>query len=226
MKKEFVISLGGSIVVPGKIDTKYLFNFKQMIERNLKDHKYYIIVGGGNLARDYQNAGREVKKEMKNDDLDWIGIQATKLNAQLVRSVFGDIAYKDIFREPDKVKFVREKIYVGGGWKPGRSTDYVATRLASKLGVKTVINLSNIDYVYDKDPNKYKNAKPIQDITWKEFRKLVGGKWVPGAHVPFDPEACKLAEKSGLDVIIMNGKKLDQLEQLIRGVEFNGTIIR
>ena len=98
--------------------------------------------------------------------------------------------------------------------------------LAKTYGAKEVINLSNIDYVYDKDPNKFKNAKKIERINWKDFRKnIVGYKWVPGENVPFDPIASRLAEKSSLKVVIMNGKNLTEVKKALEGGEFKGTIV-
>ena len=97
---------------------------------------------------------------------------------------------------------------VAGGWKPGWSTDYVASIIAQEYGVRTVINLSNIDYVYDSDPKKNKDAKKIAEIKWKEFRKIVGNKWKPGLNMPFDPIASQKGEQLGLEVAIMNGPYL------------------
>ena len=84
--------------------------------------------------------------------------------------------------------------------------------------------MSNIDYVYDKDPKKSSDAKPIEIISWKEFRKMVGSKWTAGLNAPFDPIAAKEAEKLGLKVNII-GKNLRNLESCIKGKEFKGTII-
>jgi uridylate kinase len=118
-----------------------------------------------------------------------------------------------------------KNIVIGGGWKPGWSTDYVATMIAQEYDIKTVINLSNIDYVYTADPKIDKNAVKIKNIDWKNFRKIVGSKWVPGMNKPFDPIASKKAEQLGLKVVIMNGKKLVNLEKFLNGGEFLGTVI-
>ena len=88
-----------------------------------------------------------------------------------------------------------------------------------------MINLSNIDYVYDKNPKKFKGAKPLKNISWKDFRKIVGNKWDPGLNLPFDPVASKLAEKLKLKVVVMNGKPLSNLKNLLSGRSFKGTVI-
>jgi uridylate kinase len=92
--------------------------------------------------------------------------------------------------------------------------------------VKNVVNLSNIDYVYNKDPKKFKNAKKIKEISWADFRKIVGDKWDPGLNVPFDPIASKIAQEAQMEVVIMNGKKLKNLENYLEGKKFTGTVIR
>ena len=89
-----------------------------------------------------------------------------------------------------------------------------------------VVNLSNIDYVYDKDPRKFKTAKPIQEIDWPSFRELVGSTWDPGLHAPFDPVASRLAHHAGIPVVIVNGKHLDNIENVLDGKPFKGTLIR
>tara|TARA_Y100000310_G_scaffold47186_1_gene43794 strand:- start:21006 stop:21683 length:678 start_codon:yes stop_codon:yes gene_type:complete len=225
MTKTIILSLGGSVIVPDKIDVKFLKDFKKIIEKFIKkDHRFVIICGGGKIARDYQKAASKVTKQ-SNEYLDWLGVHATKVNAWFMKAIFGKNAERLIVEDPTKkVKFTR-KILIAGGWKPGWSTDYDAVLLAKNLKVKTVINMSNVDYVYDKDPNKNKNAKKIKNIGWKEFRKIIGSKWKAGLNKPFDPVATKEAEKSKMKVIII-GKNLKNLESLLNGKKFKGTIIK
>ncbi len=160
--------------------------------------------------------------------MSWIGweFSSTRLNAQLVRLMFGKLAHGGIVEDPNIKLSFKEKILVAGGWMPGRSTDDDAVRLAKIYGAGTVINLSNIDYVYTKDPRKFKDAKLIKDISWKDFRKIVGNKWDPGKNLPFDPTAAKLAEQLKLKVIIANGKNLGNLKNILEGKNFKGTTVR
>src|SRR3989338_6028792 len=224
MEKTIVMSLGGSVIVPDKIDVSFLKNFKKIINKYTnKGYKFAIICGGGRLARGYQEAASKISKQ-SNEYLDWLGIHATKMNAWFMKSVFGKDAEKLIVDDPTKrIKFTR-KILIAGGWKPGWLTDYDAVLLAKNLGVKTIINMSNIDYLYDKDPKKYNNAKKIKNISWKRYRKISGSKWKAGLNAPFDPVAAKEAEKSGLRVFII-GKDLKNFEKLLDGKSFKGTII-
>jgi uridylate kinase len=97
--------------------------------------------------------------------------------------------------------------------------------MAKNLGATKLINLSDIDYVYDRDPRKDKNAKPIERISWADFRKLIPSEWDPGIHSPFDPVAAKEAEALNLEVAIINGTHLDRFADYLAGKPFTGTVI-
>jgi uridylate kinase len=114
---------------------------------------------------------------------------------------------------------------VAAGWKPGFSSDYDAVLLAEKFGAKTVINLSNIEKVYTDDPRRDPDAKPLDTISWADFRSLIGDEWMPGKNVPFDPVASRHAEKTGLTVICAAGRNLPNLKRLLSGENFTGTTI-
>lgn len=222
-----VLSVGGSLVVPnGKIDTKFLRNLKKLVdEYTKKKWRFVIVVGGGGTARHYQESARNLG-DLSRDDLDWLGIHSTRLNGHLMRTIFRDIAHPEMFNDPTKVpKTWKGKVLVAAGWKPGWSTDYIATRIAKRLGHHHVVNLSNIDYLYTADPKKDKDATPICDISWKEFRKMVGSEWDPGMNVPFDPVASRLAQSSSIKVALLNGGNLKNLEKLLKGEKFVGTVI-
>lgn len=223
-----VISVGGSLIVPnGGIDTDFLKSFKKLIvSHTKKDWRFMIVVGGGGTARQYQFAARSIGK-LTPDDIDWLGIHSTRLNGHLMRTIFRDVAHPVMIKDPTRpLSKWTESVLIAAGWKPGWSTDYVATRLAKRFRAKVVVNLSNIDFVYDKDPRKHKNAKPICEISWKDFRKIVGDKWDPGMNAPFDPIASRLAHHSGISVVILNGKNIKNLDKFLSGREFVGSVIK
>lgn len=222
----FIISLGGSLINPGRVNTGFLKNFRRLILGEVKKgNRFILITGGGKPARDYLKALKSLGNR-SGGDLDWMGIFGTRFNAQLVRLMFGRFAHPKIVEDPNKKVLFKEKILVAGGWMPGRSTDDDAVRLANIYGSKTVINLSNIDYVYNKDPREFKTAKKIESISWVNFRKIVGNEWDPGKNSPFDPTAAKLAQSIGLKVIIANGKNLNNLKNILAGKKFKGTTIK
>ena len=225
--KTLILSVGGSLVVPKTgIDHAFLAAFHKLITREIKNGwRFVIVVGGGATARAYQTAAREVGK-LTSEDADWLGIHATRLNGHLMRTIFRDVAHPVMIKDPSRpIKKWKGSVLVAAGWKPGWSTDYVATRLAKQMNATTIINLSNIDYVYDKDPNKFPDAEKICTISWKDFRKMVGNTWDPGMNVPFDPVASRLAQQSGMTVAIVNGGNLKNLKNVIDGKKFIGTIV-
>ena len=216
---KFVISLGGSLIYPKRIDWAFIKDFTKLIKKHSKNNQFVIICGGGRLARNLQE---KAPKGATQQDLDWLGIYATRANALALSKAFK--LKERVITDPTIKIQSKSSIIIAAGWKPGWSTDYDAVLLAKNIGATAVINMSNIDYAYNKDPKKHKDAKPIKQTTWKSFRKLVGSKWSPGLNMPFDPIASKQAEKSKLKVIIV-GKDLKNLENVLQNKKFMGTII-
>lgn len=225
MKKEkIVISLGGSLIVPDKVDVDFLKEFKKLILRHTRTKQFYIITGGGRVAREYATAAGEIGN-ISHEDRDWLGIHCTRLNAHLLRTIFRKHAFPRIIKNPLEKINTNKQVVMAAGYKPGCSSDYDAVLIARTMGAKTVLNLTNTDYVYDKDPRKYKDAKPLKNVSWKKFRSIIPKTWKYGMHAPFDPIASKESQRIGLKVVIINGKKLKQIENFFHNKPFVGTII-
>lgn len=229
-KDKIIISVGGSLIVPnGGIETNFLKKLNTFIRVKLAENKnrqFFLVIGGGATARHYRDAGRTVVgSELTQDDMDWLGIHATRLNAHLLRTIFRDIAHLHIIEHYDIIRKATESVVIASGWKPGWSTDYCAVLLGEDYRVGTILNLSNITQVYDQDPKNNPQAKPIDKISWGEFRALVGDEWKPGLHAPFDPIAAKKAEELGTRVVVLNGNDFENLENYFQGKKFVGTTI-
>ncbi len=225
MTKTIILSLGGSLIFPEKIDTNFLKDFKNTIEKYIKKgYKFVIYCGGGRLARDLQKSASQIAK-LDNNDLDWLGIYATRLNAQLLKTLFKNDAEGVIFENPNEKINFKKNIIIAAGWLPGWSTDYDAVLVAKNLGIKEIVNISNVDYVYDKDPKKYKDTKKIEKISWGDYLMSIDNRWKAGMNVPFDPIAAKEAQKFNIETNII-GKDLRNFENLLEGKKFKGTIIK
>lgn len=228
-KREYiVVSVGGSLLVPKDIDVSFIQNFRTLVlDKTREGSSFYIVAGGGRLARNYQDAATAIRGEetLEREDMDWLGIHSTRLNAHLLRTVFIEEAQARIIKNPTSRFRGRENIVIGAGWKPGWSTDYCAVMAAKTLGATKLVNLSNIDYVYTADPRKDPTATKIENIDWASFRKLIPDEWDPGLSAPFDPVAAKEAEALGLEVAIINGAKLDEFKNYLDRKPFVGTII-
>lgn len=226
MEKQFVISLGGSLIVPDGIDVPFISAFISLIkEYAAKGYTFIIITGGGSVCRNYGSVVKDIVNATSTD-LDLIGIASTRLNAEFVRVLLGEYAHGSIIMDPHVIPNTDKPILVGGGWKPGNSSDLAAVECAITIGAKKIVNLSNIDYVYDKDPNQFPDAQPIRNTSWSEFRSILPPEWDPGLHAPFDPVAAKKAEESGMEVVIMNGRNIENFKNYLEGVEYIGTRVQ
>jgi uridylate kinase len=224
-----VISLGGSIVSPDKPDAGYLADFKALIEKVLAEDssaRFIFVTGGGAPARVYQEAYQKVAGTFaRPESADWIGVAATRLNAELVRQIFAAFCVQPVVIDPTSIDVFAGRILVAAGWKPGFSSDNDAVLLAERFGAPVVINLSNIEKVYAADPRKVPSAKPIDNISWEDFLKITGTEWIPGKSVPFDPVASARAQAAGIKVICAGGRNLENLENILAGKDFIGTTI-
>lgn len=223
-KKRIVISLGGSLIVPDEVDVTFLSAFRNLILSYIdRGFSFVIATGGGKTARRFQAAGREIAGISK-EDADWVGIYALRMHAEFFRLLCKEVAYPTVYND-HSLPVPETPLLIVGADKPGHSTDYDAILLAKNTGAKRVINLSNIDYAYDKDPKIYADAQKIEDIAWPEFRKFLPTEWDPGLSSPFDPIAGKLAEELGITVAIINGKAFHELEKCLNNEPFAGTTV-
>jgi uridylate kinase len=226
----FVLSLGGSLVVPnGGIDIEFLKAFNTFIHNQVlvKKRRFFIVVGGGTTAGKYIDAGKStLGYDITKEDQDWLGIHATRLNAQLIRTLFKDIADPRVIKHYEIILKIDRPVAIAAGWKPGWSTDYDAVVLCQDYGIKEVFNLSNIDKIYNKDPKTNSDAVALDSMSWKEYRKMVGDSWEPRMNVPFDPVAAKLGQELGVRVRFVNGKNLENLARALDGKTFIGTTIQ
>jgi len=222
-----VLSVGGSIIIPHDgFDVAFLKGFRKLILKHIKKgDRFIIVIGGGATCREYQNAARAVAKPNHND-LDWIGISMTHTNAMFVRVLFDGLAYPETLVDPTQKIKTNKPILLAGGWRPGFTTDHSAVKLAETYGVKEVYNLSNISYVYNKDPKKFSNAIKIEKTNWEHFcSEIIPAERTPGMNTPFDPIASKVAKKLKLKVSFVDGRNLPEVDKALSGKKFQGTVI-
>lgn len=221
-----VISVGGSLIAPDELDPVFLGRFRSSIIKWVgRGRRFCLVTGGGRLNSRYNQAVQKVAR-LTPDDLDWIGIASTKLHAQVIRSLLGGLAHPELYDNPDRPPKFTRPIMVGGGYRPGHSTDLDAVLLARAFKTKMIVNLTNTDFVYDRDPNRFHTAQPLPDLTWPAFQKLIPKTWRPRLHSPFDPRASRLARRLGMSLFVINGRRLGELDKLLAGRPFKGTTIQ
>src|SRR6187455_1889859 len=108
--KRYIKSLGGSLIVPDEIDVNFLRSFKKLIEQYLsRGNKFILITGGGRTSRRYSEAAKKIGT-INPDDLDWLGIHSTRLNAHLLRTIFRKVAFPEIITNPYDKRRINSKI--------------------------------------------------------------------------------------------------------------------
>ncbi|MEJ2267995.1 MAG: UMP kinase [Nanoarchaeota archaeon] len=226
MKKVIVLSLGGSLIIPDNVNIKYLKDFKKTILKNIKKYKFIIVCGGGSIARKYINALKKVN--LNKEFQSFSGISATRMNARFMNYFFEINPEHGIPHTMETLKkYLRKRDIVFCGaleYKPNQTSDSTASQIAN-IFKSEFINLTNVAGLYNKNPKKYKSAKFIPEISWKEFDKLANKlKFKPGQHFVLDQTASKVIMKNKITTYII-GEDLKQLDNLLNNKKFIGTKI-
>lgn len=215
MKKRVVIKLSGSLF--GLEDTKTLKQFAELFVRLSKTCQPIIVAGGGKIARHYISHARLSGAD--ESTLDEIGIEVSRLNAKMLIFALQDKAYP---HPPTNLKEVLHAadsglIVVSGGLHPGQSTNATAALIAEKVKASSFLNATDVDGVYDSDPNKNKNAKKFKKIPVKKLRSmLVQQDSVAGGYDLMDIVALKVIERSRLKTRIIKAD-VKTVERAIKG---------
>lgn len=225
-KRVMVISLGGSLIIPEKVDPNFLVNFRNMLRKHYKTHKFVLVCGGGVIARKYISVMNLVTKNKK--ELALAGIRATRMNARLIMQLFGKEANDTLPTSMEHVKsnLRKNNVVICGAlrYSPNSTSDGTSAKLAHFLNSE-FINLTNVDGLYTSDPRKNKNAKQIPKISWNKFKKLTDKMtFKAGQSFVLDQEAASIIKTNKIKTYIV-GKNIKSLENLLKGKKFKGTII-
>jgi len=229
MKEVIVISLGGSLIIPDKINIDFLEKFKKVLSKNKKKYRFVVVCGGGKTARNYINGipyMKDVKKKESFQSL--LGIASTRLNARFMTYFFGEDANSGIPHDMEEVKnLLRKNIVVFCGalrYAEKQTSDGTAAKLAGFFN-SGFINLTNVQGLYDKNPKKFRWAKFIPEISHKEFYKMAKKiKYKPGQNFVLDQSAAKIIKRYRITTYIL-GPELKNLDSLLNKKHFVGTII-
>jgi uridylate kinase len=228
MKRVIVISLGGSLIIPNKVDKDLLEQFKKILLKHQKNYRFVVVCGGGSTARNYIK-GLEAKGIRKKEYFQsLLGISTTRLNARFLTYFFGKDANKGIPHDMTEVKNLLKKnsiVFCGAlRYAPDQTSDTTSAKLANYFG-SPFINLTNVAGLYDKNPKKFRSAKFIPAISHKEFLKMANKlKFEPGQHFVLDQKAARIIKKYNIPTYIL-GPDLKNLDRLLRNKHFIGTII-
>ena len=225
-KKIIVLSLGGSLIIPGDVNLKYLKKFRNVIKKNSRKYKFIIVCGGGNIARKYISALRNagINETLQS----YAGISATRMNARFMNYLFGISPELGIPHTTETLKKYWKKqdiIFCGAlEYKPRQTSDSTAAEIARHFRAD-FINLTNVPGLYNKNPLEHKNANLILRISWWEFCRMANkNKYKPGQHFVLDQTAARIIKDSRIKTYIL-GKDLRQLESVLHNKDFKGTLI-
>ena len=222
---KIVIAIGGSILLK-EYDCKKFQEYSDILKDLTKEHELFVVIGGGKPAREYISVVRDLGAgEAQCDD---IGIEVTRINAKLMLAALGDVAYQ---RVPHNFQEALEfsatgKIIVMGGTEPAHSTDAVSAILAEYVQADKLINLTSVDGMYTKDPNKFDDAELVPEITATDLLEFLSGKDVKaGTYEFFDATAVQMIKRSNLETVITNGFEPENLIKAVNGEKIGTRII-
>ena len=220
-----VVAIGGSILVQDYSHDKYQ-EYSEILKDLSKKHEIFVVVGGGRPARDYIELARNLGAgEAKCDD---IGIEVTRINAKIMLLALGDAGYQRVphnFQEALEFS-ASSKIIVMGGTEPAHSTDAVSAILAEYVQADLLINLTSVDGMYTKDPNKFDDAELVSEITASDLLDFIKDKDVKaGTYEFFDMTAVQMIKRSALETVIANGKEPQNLIKAINKEKIGTRVI-
>jgi len=226
----FVVKIGGSILfddqnqINNKLVSKYAKTIRNVFSESKK--KCAIVVGGGKIARKYISSARSLGATEAYNDV--LGIEAAKLNARLIISALGDLAYPDPpenFQEFQDLFALTDKILVCGGFQPGQSTNAVAAVIAELTKAEKLINLTDVDGVYSADPDLSPDAKLLREISINDFISLIASHETKAGQYPlFDNTAVQIVQRSKIKLQFVNGNNPENLKKAILNEKI-GTLI-
>jgi uridylate kinase len=229
MKKVLVISLGGSIIVPDKINDSLLEEFKETLIKSKRKYKFIIVCGGGKTARVYIDGLKDQNIKKKNYFQSLLGIAITRLNSRFMTYFFDREVNIGIPNDMSDIKNLLKKhdvVFCGGlRYAKNETSDATSAKIA-RFFKTTFINMTDVKGLYDKDPKKNKNARFIPEISHEDFLNITKKiKFRLGQHFVLDNKAAKIIKKYNITTYII-GPDMDNLDNLLNSKHFIGTIIK
>jgi len=207
------------------INLPYLSSTVELIAK-YPECKFFYVVGGGNVARRYIEAARKYGIDKQGQDM--LGIEATRMNAllfalMLAKNGIRNMNVENIF-EMHPYFFKQYQVFVTGGTIPGHTTDRVAVQVAAIFGCEEMINVTEVGYIYDKDPKVHPDARMLEEVRGSELIAKWGIEHQPGMNLPIEPRAVQEALEHKIKIYVI-GPSIDDLERVITGNGYKGTLI-
>ena len=223
-KKRIVIKLSGSIFSQ---DTNHdsIKDYAQMLIDISNNIQPIVIAGGGKIARHYIDLARSLGSDEAN--LDIIGIEVSRLNAKLLIAALGDQAYSQVPKNLEEVAIAvaSGKIVIAGGLHPGQSTNATSALIAETSKASGFVNSTDVDGIYDSDPNVNPNARLFKEITVNECMEILRAeRAVAGTYNLMDIIALKVIERSKIPTRVIRSD-VGNIRDAIDGKDIGTKII-
>ena len=212
-----VLKIGGSLLYDdnGQIRIDRLREYADSIKSLVKDgHSLVVVVGGGKPARVFISAARELGAN--EAQCDWLGIKLARNNAELLCAALGDLAYPKIVDDYDELEVAinHGKVVLLGGMVPGQSTNAVAAASAELVQADMLFNATNVDGVYDRNPEE-EGSKKLDTVDITQLREILSSEGIrAGQYNLFDPVAIGIVERSRIPTVIFNGNDPKNLRRV------------
>lgn len=224
--KRVVAAVGGSVLVPSLEEHRLKEWADTLIRLSEKGIQVFVVVGGGGEARRYISACRDIALDEASSDE--IGIMVTRINAALLIGALKEYAYPRAAESYLQAKefAVSGKIVVMGGVTPGQTTDAVGAVLAEETNSSMMLDLTAVDGIYTADPKRDPNAKKFDTMTPAELISLImKEKMNAGSNMIIDLVAAKVTERSGVPLVVIDGRDPKILEDALLEGKFSGTVV-
>jgi uridylate kinase len=220
-----VLRIGGSVIaspINPALISKYTHLLKDLKKQG---HEIAVVVGGGAMAREFIDLAKQLGLDERFQDE--VAISVSRIFAQLFLQKLGELGCEAVsLTIEDAVKCLREgKIAVMGGLKPGMTTDTVAALIVEQANAELFIKATDQEGVYNKDPRKHADAVKLEHLSFEDLSQVFAeDKHKAGIHQILDPEAVKILRKKKVNVVVVNGFKLENVLSAVKG-EKVGTLI-
>lgn len=224
---KLILKIGGSILFEkNQINVELIKQWIGLIRKLIQEgHHVGVVVGGGKPARDFTKVAGELGA---NDSYqDFIGIEAARQNARLLIAGLPE-AYPHPPKDYQELisTVTSHPLVIVGGFQPGQSTNAVAAIFAEYIKADYLFNLSNITHVYNKDPSKFDDAEPLDEISYSDFSEIIKqNEQSPGKYALFDIVGLSIVQRSKIKLVFLDGRSPNLLLETLNGKR-NGTIVK
>ena len=210
-------SLMGEVALIDKEKTKEIAKLiKRVREMGIE---VGIVIGGGNFFRGRSN------QDMYQLYVDTMGMLGTTINALGLADAFRNEEVPCIistpfdlnglipkYKEEEVLEKIKDNVVIFGGGTGhiGCSTDTCASNKASLIKADTIIKLTNVNGVYDKDPNKYDDAVMYDNLT---HQQVLDNPEIKVMDIPAIAE-CK---ENNIDITVINFNDKENLIRVLSG---------